>query len=250
MHTTEGEENEFVNELNNSLGINIFPMNSPIIENPKEFGDLDPIQVLNKLNQKAMEMFYLAQYISKQNQAIASFSESAELLVAENLLTQKIIKDSNKFHIKSLQNSTIDFFNNLKKEKIQLSDYSIKSLDQIGDFTKSIVDTHEIKIPKIMRFLEKIQYWILGFSLFLILLIVFTTYMSTNWYKTAVRTKEEIREEVLAEIVNSKQKIYSIDYVSKLQENTIIIQTWMEKNEKSAEVDKFIQFKQGYKANK
>lgn len=250
MNTTTGAVDEFANELNDKLGINIFPVNYSNFENPKEFEDLDPIQVLNKLNQKAMEMFYLTQYISKQNKAITSFSESAALLVAENALTQRLIKESNKLHITSLQNSTINFFEDLKKEKIELSDDSVKSLDQIGSFTKSIVETHEIKIPKIMRFFEKIQYWILGTSLFLILFIVLVFNLAYRFYNTSISTKEEVRDEVLAEIVNSKQKIYSIDYVTELQQNTTVIQSWMKENEKSDEVKKFIQFKKGYNANK
>ena len=168
----------------------------------------------------------------------------------ENKETINSINDFNKLHIKSLANHSVDFFNNLQAQRIELSDCTIEKLDQIGEFTKSIVETHELKVPKMMKFVEKIQYWIAGTFLFLVLLVAFVTNMSYNWYKTSVRTKEEVRSDVLAEIVNSKQKIYSIDYVSELQKNTTIIQSWMKSNEQSNEVEKFIQFKEGYNANR
>ena len=250
MHTENNEYSQFVNYLNSKLGFNFLPLNSTNLEVPKEFEDLDAMQILLQLNHKATEIFFLSQYISEQNKAVNSFLKDAKELNIENKETINSINDFNKLHIESLANHSVGFFNNLKAQRIELSDCTIEKLDQIGEFTKSIVETHELKVPKMMKFVEKIQYWIAGTFFFLVLLVAFVTNMSYNWYKTSVRTKEEVRSDILAEIVNSKQKIYSIDYVSELQENTTILQSWLKRNEKSNEVEKFIQFKEGYNANK
>ena len=192
----------------------------------------------------------IIQYISEQNKAVNSFLNDANELNAENRKTINTINDFNKFHLQSLAKHSVDFLNNLQAQRIELSDCAIKKLDEINKLGKSIIQTHDLKVPKMMKFVEKIQYWIAGTFLFLIMMVIVITNMSNNWYKTSVRTKEEVRSEVLAEIVNSKQKIYSVDYVTELQENTTIIQSWMKKNEKSIEVKNFVQFKEGYLANK
>lgn len=249
MHSENNEYLTFINHLNSKLGFRFLPLNSSNSEVPKEFEDLDPMQILLQLNNKATEIFFLSQYISEQNKAVNSFLNDAKELNKENRKTINSINDFNELHIKSLAEHSVGFFKQLHTQRIELSDGTIEKLNKIGEFTKSIVETHEVKVPKMMKFFLKFQYWIAGILLLLIMFVIVITNLSTIWYKTSVKTKEEVRGEVLAEIVNSKQKIYSIDYVSELQENTTIIQSWMKKNKKSNEVKNFIQFREGYNAN-
>lgn len=250
MSTGNNEYATFINHLNSRLGLKVLPLNSTELEVPKEFENLDPMQILLHLNYKATEIFLLSQYISEQNTAVNSFLNSAKELKIKNTETINKVNEFNQLHLQSLANHTIQFLNDLRAQKLELSDATLQKLNQVEEFTKSIVETHEVKVPKMMKFFLKFQYWIAGTFLFLILLVMLIINTSNNWYKTSVKTKEEVRSDVLAEIVNSQQKIYSVDYVSELQKNTTIIQSWMKKNENSKEVEKFIQFKDGYNANK
>ncbi len=250
MNTDNNEYNKFTNHLNSKLGFNFLPLNSPELEVPKEFEDLDPMQILLQLNRKATEIFFLSQYISEQNQAVNSFLKNANELNIANSDSINKIDVFNKLHVQSLANHSVDFLKKLNSATIDLSEDTITRLDQIGELASSIVKLHERTVPRTTKFIEKFQYWIAGTSFFLVILVVFMMKMTINWYEISVQTREEVRNGVLAEIINAKKEIYSVDYVSTLKENTTIIQSWMKKNAKSSEVQKFIQFKEGYEAKK
>ncbi|QQM25354.1 hypothetical protein [Elizabethkingia sp. M8] len=83
-----------------------------------------------------------------------------------------------------------------------------------------------------------------------LLLSVFTTtgniFFAKQWYAESIRSKTEIRQEVLDKIQNDGQSIYKIKDYRQLQHNTELMNKWMEGNPKDAE--KFLRFKDGYES--
>lgn len=83
-----------------------------------------------------------------------------------------------------------------------------------------------------------------------LLLSVFTTigniFFAKQWYAESIRSKTEIRQEVLDKIQNDGHSIYKVEDYRQLQHNTELMNKWMEKNPKDAE--KFLRFKDGYES--
>ena len=73
-----------------------------------------------------------------------------------------------------------------------------------------------------------------------------TVYLGKIWYRESIRTKTEVREEILKEIKNENKAIYETEQVKQLEHNTALMKKWMKKNPKDAE--KFLKFKEGYES--
>ena len=59
-----------------------------------------------------------------------------------------------------------------------------------------------------------------------------------------------MRKEILAELKNSEKGIYDQSYVSELEENTKMINSWLLKFKQTKEGENFILYKDGYEAKK
>ena len=81
-----------------------------------------------------------------------------------------------------------------------------------------------------------------------ILILVISINFATNWYKESIRSKSEIRADILNEIAQEGKKIYDENEVKVLSENTKLMQFWIKNNPKKAE--HFLRFKDGYEAKK
>ncbi|MCL1667517.1 hypothetical protein M2T82_05515 [Elizabethkingia ursingii] len=83
-----------------------------------------------------------------------------------------------------------------------------------------------------------------------LLLSVLTTtgniFFAKQWYTESIRSKTEIRQEVLDKIQNDGKSIYKVEDYRQLQHNTELMNKWTEKNPKDAEV--FLRFKDGYES--
>lgn len=96
---------------------------------------------------------------------------------------------------------------------------------------------------------EIVKYLVFG-SLAILLISFFvltaTIYLGKNWYRESIRTKTEVREEILKEIKNENKAIYETEQIKQLEHNTTLMKKWMKKNPKDAE--KFLKFKEGYES--
>ena len=91
------------------------------------------------------------------------------------------------------------------------------------------------------------KYSILGgiWSLILsIILLGISGYFTKKWYAESIKTKEEVRKQLLIEFENKGKGIYDVKSYEKLQYNTELVSKWIEKYPNDA--DKFLRFKEGY----
>ena len=106
-----------------------------------------------------------------------------------------------------------------------------------------------LQLEKFNRKTEIVKYLVFG-SLAILLISFFvltaTIYLGKNWYRESIRTKTEVREEILSEIKNENKAIYETEQVKQLEHNTTLMNKWMQKNPKDAE--KFLKFKEGYES--
>ena len=110
--------------------------------------------------------------------------------------------------------------------------------------------------PDVIKHLEKfhqksdtVKYWFFGILALLLVaffILTATVYLGKTWYRESIRTKTEVREEILSEIKNENKAIYETEQVKQLEHNTTLMNKWMQKNPKDAE--KFLKFKEGYES--
>lgn len=106
-----------------------------------------------------------------------------------------------------------------------------------------------LQLEKFNRKTEIVKYLVFG-SLAILLISFFvltaTIYLGKNWYRESIRTKTEVREEILKEIKNENKAINETEQIKQLEHNTTLMKKWMKKNPKDAE--KFLKFKEGYES--
>lgn len=106
-----------------------------------------------------------------------------------------------------------------------------------------------LQLEKFNRKTKIVKYLVFG-SLSILLISFFvltaTIYLGKNWYRESIRTKTEVREEILKEIKNENKAIYETEQIKQLEHNTTLMKKWMKKNPKDAE--KFLKFKERYES--
>ncbi len=88
----------------------------------------------------------------------------------------------------------------------------------------------------------------IGTMIFGILILVISLNFASNWYKASIKAKSELRQDILNEIADEGKKIYDENEVKTLQDNTKVMQFWINNNPKKAE--DFLRFKDGFEASK
>ena len=71
-------------------------------------------------------------------------------------------------------------------------------------------------------------------------------YFTQKWYAESIKTKEEVRKQLLIEFENKGKGIYDVKSYEKLQYNTDLVNKWIERNPKQG--NNFLKFKEGYEA--
>ena len=86
----------------------------------------------------------------------------------------------------------------------------------------------------------------LAIATFSFLILLATIYLGRSWYRESIRTKTEVRAEILEEIREENKAIYETEQIKQLEHNATLMKKWMKKNPKDAE--KFLKFKEGYES--
>ena len=105
---------------------------------------------------------------------------------------------------------------------------------------------HFEKIDSKIKEMKFLTWSGLGTMILGILILVISIKFATTWYKESIRSKSELRQNILNEIAGEGKKIYNKNEVKVLSENTKLMQLWIKNNPKKAE--DFLRFKDGYEA--
>lgn len=144
-------------------------------------------------------------------------------------------------------NSTIFKLLKSQEKEVQERNEFIEKVPKAIEARLSEDSLNQLKaLEKNSKFMKIIFYGMIG-ALFL---SVFTTVgniiFAKQWYAESIRSKSEIRQEILNEIKNDGQSIYKVNDYKLLQHNTELMNKWIKKSPKDAE--KFLRFKDGYES--
>ena len=146
----------------------------------------------------------------------------------------------NEFH-----NETLKFYEIEQSKRVEfLAKIPAKTETVLSQETIDFYENFEKK----MKRKDKIIWS--GFVTFIlgIFTLIFSINFATNWYKESIKSKSELRQDILNELAAERKKIYDENEVRILKENTEIMQLWIKNNPKEA--DGFLRFKDGFEASK
>ena len=144
----------------------------------------------------------------------------------------------NEFH-----NETLKFYKLEQSKRVEFLAKLPTKIETV--LSQETIDFYE-NLEKRMKRKEKIIWS--GFVTFIlgIFTLIFSINFATNWYKESIKSKSELRQDILNELAAERKKIYDENEVKILKENTEIMQLWIKNNPKDA--DGFLRFKDGYES--
>ena len=147
--------------------------------------------------------------------------------------------------VKEIHNETLKFYEVEQSKRDEfLANIPTKIETVLSQETIDFYDNLERK----MKRKEKIIWSGFGTFILGIFTLIFSINFATNWYKESIKSKSELRQDILNEIADEGKKIYDANEITILRENTQIMQLWIKNNPKKAE--DFLRFKDGYNASK
>ena len=146
---------------------------------------------------------------------------------------------------KEIHNETLKFY---ELEQSKRAEFLAKIPTKIETvLSQEAIDFYENLKKKTKR---KEKFIWSGFGTFIlgIFTLIFSITFATNWYKESIKSKSELRQDILNEIAGEGKRIIDEKEIKILKENTEIMQLWMKNNPKKAE--DFLRFKEGFEASK
>lgn len=159
-------------------------------------------------------------------------------------------------NIKGETESTMRRFN---ATILKLSESLEKEAQERNGFIERIPKTIEItpsedylnlnkSFDKNSKFVKNIFYGMIVSLFFSVLTTAGNIFFAKQWYAESIKSKSEIRQEILDELAIERKKIYDENEITILKDNTEIMQLWIKNNPKDAKM--FLRFKDGFEASK
>ena len=209
------------------------------------YENIDPLEILIKITQKANEISEKAGQISEFQDNILEYKNDLEDFNNTTIKNSEIIQVKHDSFIKNFNANADYVINKIGAVQLSINKNDLNELRQVHQVTEMLTKAYNEKELKVVNFFNKLKYWILGSFALMIILNIITGDLARIWYKTSVQTKQETRAELLDEIKKSGKGIYEIEHIEDLERNTKIIQSWRKTAPKSS-VDNFDTFMDGY----
>ena len=147
--------------------------------------------------------------------------------------------------VKEIHKETLSFYEQEQIKRVEfLANIPTKTETVLSQETIDFYGNLERKIKRNGKFIWG------GFGTFIlgIFTLIFSIFFATNWYKESIKSKSELRQDILNEIAGEGKRIIDEKEIKILKENTEIMQLWIKNNPKEA--DGFLRFKDGFEASK
>ena len=180
--------------------------------------------------------------------------ETNERNIEQGIKTEFVYEDL--LNIKGATESTMRRFN---ATILKLSETLEKEAQERNGFIERIPKTIEItpsedylnlnkSFDKNSKFVKNIFYGMIVSLFFSVLTTAGNIFFAKQWYAESIKSKSEIRQEILDELAIERKKIYDENEITILKDNTEIMQLWIKNNPKDAKM--FLRFKDGFEASK
>ena len=178
--------------------------------------------------------------------------ETNERNTEQGIKTEFVYEDL--LNIKGETESTMRRFN---ATILKLSESLEKEGQERNEFIERIPKTIEIipsedylnlnkELLKNSKVVKIIIYGMIAALFLSVLTTVGNIFFAKQWYAESIKSKSEIRQEILDKIKKDGQSIYKDEDYLQLQHNTELMNKWIEKNPKDAK--NFLRFKDGFES--
>ena len=178
--------------------------------------------------------------------------ETNERNTEQGIKTEFVYEDL--LNIKGETESTMRGFN---ATILKLSESLEKEAQERNEFIERIPKTIEIipsedylnlnkELLKNSKVVKIIIYGMIAALFLSVLTTVGNIFFAKQWYAESIKSKSEIRQEILDKIKKDGQSIYKDEDYLQLQHNTELMNKWIEKNPKDAK--NFLRFKDGFES--
>ena len=178
--------------------------------------------------------------------------ETNERNTEQGIKTEFVYEDL--LNLKGETESTMRGFN---ATILKLSESLEKEAQERNEFIERIPKTIEItpsedylnlnkSFEKNSKFMKNVFYGMIAALFLSVIITAGNIFFTKQWYVESIKSKSEIRQEILDEIKKDGQSIYKDEDYLQLQHNTELMNKWMEKNPKDAK--NFLRFKDGYES--
>jgi hypothetical protein len=178
--------------------------------------------------------------------------ETNERNTEQGIKTEFVYEDL--LNIKVETESTMRGFN---ATILKLSESLEKEVQERNKFIERIPKTIEIvpsedylnlnkSFEKNSKVVKIIIYGMIAALFLSVLTTVGNIFFAKQWYAESIKSKSEIRKEILDKIKKDGQSIYKDEDYLQLQHNTELMNKWIEKNPKDAK--NFLRFKDGFES--
>ena len=171
----------------------------------------------------------------KSNAKLSADIEDLVLAIGQKQLDFEVVKEIHK--------ETLSFYEQEQIKRVEfLANIPTKTETVLSQETIDFYGNLERKIKRNGKFIWG------GFGTFIlgIFTLIFSIFFATNWYKESIKSKSELRQDILNEIAGEGKRIIDEKEIKILKENTEIMQLWIKNNPKKAE--DFLRFKEGFEA--
>jgi len=180
--------------------------------------------------------------------------ETNERNTEQGIKTEFVYEDL--LNIKGETESTMRGFN---ATILKLSESLEKEAQGRNEFIERIPKTIEIipsedylnlnkSFEKNSKFMKNVFYGMIAALFLSVLTTAGNIFFTKQWYAESIKSKSEIRQEILDELAIDRKKIYNENEITILKDNTKIMQLWIKNNPKDAK--NFLRFKDGYEASR
>ena len=180
--------------------------------------------------------------------------ETNERNTEQGIKTEFVYEDL--LNIKGETESTMRGFN---ATILKLSESLEKEGQERNEFIERIPKTIEIipsedylnlnkSFEKNSKFMKNVFYGMIAALFLSVLTTAGNIFFTKQWYAESIKSKSEIRQEILDELAIERKKIYDENEITILKDNTEIMQLWIKNNPKDAKM--FLRFKDGFEASK
>ena len=199
---------------------------------------------------KSNGIILLENVIKSNERTVASNEENIEQCVKvqfdiEDLISSFKHMQTELQEVKEKYNEEVKFYK-IEQEK------RVEFLAKIPAKTETVLSQETIdfyeNLEKRMKRKEKFIWSGFGTLILGVFTMILSINFATNWYKESIKSKSELRQDILNELAAERKKIYDENEVRILKENTEIMQLWIKNNPKEA--DGFLRFKDGFEASK
>ena len=121
-----------------------------------------------------------------------------------------------------------------------------KTVSQIPKIIIAELSQQSLEAINIFKRKSKFVWGVFGVVFLSFSTILLSGNQALKWYSESIRSKSELRQEILSEFEKDGKQLYLKDDIQQLKNNTELVQKWINKNPKDAE--KFLRFKDGYEA--